>query len=421
MIWIVALAVSSLAFEHAKSGLYYDAPELVVGSDDYIRAGLAAKWLPRVVPPAAAFGQLRVPPRRIIDVFAYGGELDLLEVRLNTLMGVVDYHIVVETTFAGEPKPLYYADQRRAGHFAACDDRVRACVLERLAPTNSSDLWASESIAALDRVLPPSEIGDPDDTIVLFGAIDELPSPEALWLLRWCADLPPTPIVFDMRFYVYSYTWRVMDLARLGKPVRRDATRRPMGWLGTRVATVTEARGLTNHAQTYLLDSGWHCSMCQPVPAMRAKLAAHPPAELARNDRLLTEAWLLHVKRAGIDYALRYTDGNIVASNALREAPPYVASHAEAFEYMLFPPDPAELDGLPRERIASPTRTRQCSHCRRSALERTSRTLFIDSAAGSGETLLELGASPVRFGSSTAGRAFDRIVAFEQDADNWYA
>lgn len=51
---------------------------------------------------------------KIIDVFSFNGELDLLEIRLNILNEVVDEFIICESdeTFTGLPKPLYFEENR---------------------------------------------------------------------------------------------------------------------------------------------------------------------------------------------------------------------------------------------------------------------------------------------------------------------
>jgi hypothetical protein len=57
----------------------------------------------------------------IYDCFPFFNELELLEVRLNELDGLVDKFVLVEATrtFAGQPKSLYFAENR--DRFAAFD------------------------------------------------------------------------------------------------------------------------------------------------------------------------------------------------------------------------------------------------------------------------------------------------------------
>ena len=51
----------------------------------------------------------------IYDTFMFFNELELLELRLNELNGVVDKFVLVEATrtFTNKPKPLYYAENKQ--------------------------------------------------------------------------------------------------------------------------------------------------------------------------------------------------------------------------------------------------------------------------------------------------------------------
>jgi len=51
---------------------------------------------------------------KIYDTFMFFNELDLLEIRLNTLDEYVDYFVISESTvtFSGHPKPLYYLENQ---------------------------------------------------------------------------------------------------------------------------------------------------------------------------------------------------------------------------------------------------------------------------------------------------------------------
>ena len=51
---------------------------------------------------------------RVFDVFIFFNELDLLDIRLNTLNDKVDFFVLVESTisFSGKPKRLYYQENK---------------------------------------------------------------------------------------------------------------------------------------------------------------------------------------------------------------------------------------------------------------------------------------------------------------------
>jgi hypothetical protein len=51
-------------------------------------------------------------PRKVWDAVTFFNEVDMLELRIETLWGVVDHFIVGEATrtHAGQPKPLHFQD-----------------------------------------------------------------------------------------------------------------------------------------------------------------------------------------------------------------------------------------------------------------------------------------------------------------------
>ena len=62
--------------------------------------------------------------RKIYDCFNFFNELDLLEIRLNTLYDIVDYFVIIESnlTHSGEVKPFYYEDNK--SRFEKFSDKI---------------------------------------------------------------------------------------------------------------------------------------------------------------------------------------------------------------------------------------------------------------------------------------------------------
>ena len=107
----------------------------------------------------------------IYDTFTFFNELELLELRLNELAGLVDKFVLVEATrtFTNQPKPLYYWENRE--RFAAFADRIIHVVVQDLpADTNP---WVIERFQrnCIGRGLLNCR---PDDW-VLVSDLDEIP------------------------------------------------------------------------------------------------------------------------------------------------------------------------------------------------------------------------------------------------------
>lgn len=325
---------------------------------------------------------LRTRPRLIVDIFLYNDEADMLEVRLSTLDQVVDLHVVLEAnyTFSGIPKKRWFS-AHRAQFAAHCHARLRVFESPSIERPHSEPLsrswWLNEEKAriaqasALETLFARGELGsDTDETLVINHDVDEIPSPELLWLLKWSTVLPPLPLLVKTRFYYYSFGWRIMR-TQASAPTNfheLDRTRTPIEWDAPLITTLAQARvllskppiSLSSSAVTSVHDAGWHCSSCLPVRQMANKFRSFSHSELAQRPELLTDQWLLHVKRTGIDFALRVVNGYTVAVNPLREAPPFVVAHAHLFTYMLFAPDHSGYDRLPQENDSIP-HTRRCS------------------------------------------------------------
>jgi len=107
----------------------------------------------------------------IYDCFTFFNELELLELRLNELAGVVDKFVIVEArrTFTNQPKPLHFQENR--ARFSAFMDKIIHVVVEDSPDAN--DPWVVERFQrnAIGRGLTQCR---PDD-FVLVSDLDEIP------------------------------------------------------------------------------------------------------------------------------------------------------------------------------------------------------------------------------------------------------
>ena len=120
----------------------------------------------------------------IYDCFSFFNELDLLEIRLETLDKVVDKFVLAESnyTHTGKPKPLYYKINK--ARFAKFNDKIIHVISpdpddpER-ATRDVAYGWLCENrqrnatIRAIETILKDS------DTLII-SDLDEIPKPEAI-------------------------------------------------------------------------------------------------------------------------------------------------------------------------------------------------------------------------------------------------
>jgi hypothetical protein len=103
----------------------------------------------------------------IYDCFPFFNELELLEVRLHELDGLVDKFVLVEATktFPGHPKPLHFADNRE--RFSAFADKIIHVVVEDMPGGDGPrDHWVRDRFQrnAIGRGLLNCQ---PDDVIMV--------------------------------------------------------------------------------------------------------------------------------------------------------------------------------------------------------------------------------------------------------------
>jgi beta-1,4-mannosyl-glycoprotein beta-1,4-N-acetylglucosaminyltransferase len=203
----------------------------------------------------------------ILDTFLFNDELDLLELRLRELDGVVDHFYAIQgsETFAGAPKvpSLNIMDVR----WLPWAGRLHSVEAPRFpgAPTR----WAREN-AARDAVVPVlADYADSD--LILHEDADEIPSRAAVeaWRFSVYGD---AWVGFRPKLYYYylnlrwPYPWSGISLSTLG-------TFRRVGPNGLRNARKTPP------ILTPKNIGGWHFSWLGGVEAAQKKIASWPHEE----------------------------------------------------------------------------------------------------------------------------------------------
>lgn len=208
---------------------------------------------------------------RIFDCFPFYNELELLQLRLETLSGVVDRFVLVEAdrTHTGEPKPLFFDENKE--RFAAYLDRIEHVILRDM--PESEDAWARERFQR-DGIWRGLAQCGPDD-IVLVSDADEIARPEVVLRLstdgRCLRILDKNPIVLVEREFYY-YVNCMGDEELYGTVVARF---RNMN------ATVNELRSLRCRLPR-LRNGGWHFTFLGGVERILTKL--HSVAERDKDS-----------------------------------------------------------------------------------------------------------------------------------------
>ena len=241
----------------------------------------------------------------IYDCFTFFNELDLLEIRLNTLKDVVDCFVIAEATrtYRGKPKELYFEKNRK--RYANFLDRIRYIVVDDLLPEEVVEKdaynlpWVNENRQrnALARGLS----GAGEDDVVMVSDLDEIPRPSYVVLANERLKDAAESVRFEMGFYNfyinfknYSYPrWSLGTIAtkygsflqgRLLSGVRNDRYTQASENVGS---TIQKLRFLKS--ANVLKNAGWHFSFLGGIDAIQKKLAAFSHSEFSVVSREVLE------------------------------------------------------------------------------------------------------------------------------------
>lgn len=163
----------------------------------------------------------------IYDCFTFFNELDLLEIRLNTLAPIVDFFVIAEATrtHRGEKRDLVFAANR--ARFAAFLPKIKYIVVDDLLPAEEiakdafNLAWINENRQR--NALKRGIVGATAKDIIMVSDLDEIPRPEKI---PTAVELARKGEIVRMVEDVFVYYANFKDF------------RSPKWYLGTQVLTV---------------------------------------------------------------------------------------------------------------------------------------------------------------------------------------
>jgi hypothetical protein len=277
----------------------------------------------------------------VIDCFLFFNELELLEVRLHELAGVVDTFVLVESaqTFTGLTKPLHFAENR-----ARFDGFPIVSITIPAFPSHLGSAWDREAFSR--NVLKEGLMG------LDLAPVDEIPRAACIERIvqeaagegsdgrnasgTVCQRLPAV-LVQDFFYYYFDCqvpeSWKGTRLTRYGSLGSFDALRRVDG--------------------PTIGGGGWHFSYLGGVERIQNKIAAFSHSELNRPE-FTSESHVASCLALGTDLfgrSMRFTfrgnptsdsNGNDSTGDNARvrdvaipdDLPDFVLSHVERFAHL---------------------------------------------------------------------------------------
>ena len=279
--------------------------------------------------------------RRIFDCFLFYNELDILEIRLNTLAPLVDHFVLVESsrTFTGQPKPLVFEENK--ARFAEFQDKIIHIVDDDM-PEHAESTYVREAHqrSAIGRGLAEARGED----LIIVSDADEIPKPAAL------AEALKTAVgritYFEGVYYHFKLNWRLVGRQDVMTSRMVEYKNFQDGWLvrttkGRRSVSLPDwAEALVWHSyaawrhkafmrRRTLQEGCWHFSFMADAEAIKNKLAAYKAPDRLKVKDLRGDA----VKeRMGERRSMFDSDIRVVP---LAELPEYVQQNVDRFGDLL--------------------------------------------------------------------------------------
>jgi len=236
---------------------------------------------------------------KIFSATQFFNELDLLELRLETLDPVVDYFVISESTktHSGKDKPLYYEQNKnryKKFHHKIIHQIVNDTpgsigeIWEKYITTGNiymkkvidSD-WFDKNVESFIRdtyekevLLRPISKQVNNKDIVLLGDLDEIPRPNKVFLLREC-DFNNGEIYHFQNDMFYYY----LNLQKVNE-----------NWLGVIASTAeilfskSHCRLRTEKSGTVIPNGGWHFTYQGNKDNVKLKIESFCHQELNKDN-----------------------------------------------------------------------------------------------------------------------------------------
>jgi beta-1,4-mannosyl-glycoprotein beta-1,4-N-acetylglucosaminyltransferase len=271
---------------------------------------------------------------RVFDCITLFDGLDLLEIRMNILDPHVDFFVIVEatTTHAGEPKPLYFAENQ--ARYARYLHKIRHVVVDDMPNIESvkhRHLLTSHQRNQISRGLNDCQ---PDD-IVYVSDFDEIPNPESMALVPELLAMGMERIRFRQRMFYYflngetSNPWWIFGSVATRYSTLNDRFSNSADRLRPSEITPSDLNCI------YLPEGGWHFSYLGGVDAIIRKIEAFEIAEMDRQE-YKTREHILEALSQGKDvfgrpgFAIRYVPVDY-------RFPVYLRQHQERWRNLIMP------------------------------------------------------------------------------------
>ena len=251
------------------------------------------------------------PDRRLLDVFMFNGEYDLLELRLLEHWEYVDRFFLVECrkTFTGLDKPLYYQDNKQ--RYLKYQGKIQHLIIEDIPPSKDIPCarqgWEREYYCrnyAAKTILDYSQESD----YLIISDLDEIINPTVLKKLCCSRDFQCYSLWLDCYYYNCNWIKRKPWKMSIVVPVKS-------------LVNNTMQRLRVNHLQyPPISEAGWHLSYFMTHEEFKRKLAAFSHTEFNKME-FSNEQRFQQAMETGIDVFSRGEQENCLRASDKNKLP----------------------------------------------------------------------------------------------------
>ncbi len=282
---------------------------------------------------------------RVYDMFPFFNELELLEIRLNELVPVVDVFILAEArhTFQKKPKELLFENNK--DRFAKFLPKIRHIIVDELPgffykwripnAWHVSDYQKSQVVRGLYDA-------QPTDTII-FSDVDEIPKASAVQ----DATGKQAITVFEQRFYAYYLNNICTFFDTKGQECVAQYNRDGLGWwrgsvmmdyasfckIGKSIKKMRLLHDRPEPEVTVARDAGWHFTSIGDVERIALKLESYEHSEANTDENKNPEAMRRRIREGRSIFSDNESRFKIVPLD--ESFPQYLRTHQAAFRHIL--------------------------------------------------------------------------------------
>ena len=269
----------------------------------------------------------------MFDCTMFFDQLELLELRLNTLNDVVEKFIIVESTVThqGDPKPLHFLENRHL--FTKFLPKIIHIMYKGAKREEGQNGWYNENYQR-DTILEALWHCNPVDGILHISDCDEIINPDKLIEARDKCLVSGKPVSIQITNCMYF-----MDFMS-NTPYYSPYVYNPSLWHETPTTLRWHVCDFVHRNDFEIVtDGGWHFSCLGGFDRIRTKLASHSHTEF-NTDQIRSDEHLLKCIEEGTPYyetLFKFGDEKVrFTKKELQDLPVYVQENYDVFKkYMM--------------------------------------------------------------------------------------